>query len=98
MEAAMSGKHVWDEAADRKLRDLRWAGTTWDAIAAEMGLGRWVVLERGRKLGVRRRPREFTVQETADCPCRPAGHPDTWGLLVKDTVLEGSPYPFPVFL
>lgn len=26
-----------------------------------------------------------------------AGHPVTWGLLTAGTVLEGTPYPFPVF-
>jgi hypothetical protein len=27
----------------------------------------------------------------------PAGHPDTWGLINKGTVLEGAKYPYPVF-
>ena len=27
----------------------------------------------------------------------PAGHPLTWGLLTAGTVLDGAPYPFPVF-
>ena len=27
----------------------------------------------------------------------PAGHPTTWGLLVAGTVLDGTPYPYPVF-
>ena len=34
-------------------------------------------------------------------PSRPplcAGHPTTWDLINKGTVLEGSPYPLPVFL
>ena len=32
-----------------------------------------------------------------DRPTLPAGHPDTWGLLIAGTPLEGEPYPFPVF-
>lgn len=32
-----------------------------------------------------------------DRPAMPAGHPVTWGLLTVGTVLEGTPYPFPVF-
>lgn len=27
----------------------------------------------------------------------PAGHRDTWGLLTQGTILDGAPYPHPVF-
>lgn len=30
-------------------------------------------------------------------PPLPAGHPVAWGVLTEHTVLEGTPYPFPVF-
>ena len=33
-----------------------------------------------------------------DRPALPAGHPTSWGLLTSGTSLEGSDYPFPVFL
>ncbi len=33
-----------------------------------------------------------------DRPALPAGHPLSWGLLTDGTSLEGSDYPFPVFL
>ena len=32
-----------------------------------------------------------------DRPALPAGHPDSWGLLTRGTVLDGADYPFPVF-
>ena len=32
-----------------------------------------------------------------DRPALPAGHPLTWGLLTRGTVLDGADYPFPVF-
>lgn len=40
---------------------------------------------------VRGRPNEN------DRPALPAGHPVTWGALVRGTTLEGQGYPFPVF-
>lgn len=33
-----------------------------------------------------------------DRPALPSGHPDTWGLITAGTCIEGSAYPFPVFL
>ena len=96
----MRGQVVWTAALDNDVRTLRTAGLTWDAVAREMRLGRNTVLERGRRIGARRptlRP-EPTTDEAADRPAKPAGHPDTWGLITMGTVLEGAPYPFPVFL
>ena len=93
--------HVqWTPELDMRLQGLREAGLTWDGIAAEMGLGRNTVLERGRKIGARRlRPRPAPVaEESRDRPARQAGHPETWGLLTAGTVLEGEAYPYPVFL
>ena len=94
----MAERFVWDAARDRRLRALRWEGTTWEEIAQAMDIGRYTVLERGRRLGARRRQPPRVEVEAADRPCRPAGHPVTWGLLVTGTVLEGSAYPYPVFL
>jgi hypothetical protein len=93
--------HVrWTAELDERLRVLRGDGQTWDAIAAAMGLGRNTVLERGRKIGVRRRlqPPPCVVEEARDRPPRQAGHPLTWGLINAGTVLEGEAYPYPVFL
>jgi hypothetical protein len=85
---------------DARLKELRGAGLTWDGIAAEMGLGRNTVLERGRRIGARRmvQPRTSTLEEPRDRPPRQAGHPLTWELINHGTVLEGEAYPYPVFL
>jgi hypothetical protein len=73
---------------------------TWPALAEAMGLGRNTVIERGRRIGARNLPRRRPVveAEALDRPPRPPGHPDSWGLITAGTVLEGSPYPFPVFM
>ncbi len=89
---------VWSAELDQRLRDLRWLGMTWEAIAAEMRLGRNTVLERGRRLGARRKPVVRPMAEDADRPARPPGHPLTWGAITEGTVLDGCAYPFPVFL
>jgi hypothetical protein len=83
-----------------RLRALRGSGMTWDGIAAEMGLGRNTVLERGRRIGARRMPVAQTCpqEEPRDRPPRQAGHPLTWELINRGTVLEGEAYPYPVFL
>ncbi len=90
----------WSPELDERLRMLRGGGMTWDRIADAMGLGRNTVLERGRKIGARRRvkPPPCTQEEARDRPPRQAGHPLTWGLINAGTVLEGEPYPYPVFL
>ena len=96
----MRARIVWTAALDGEVRALRMAGLTWDAVAREMCLGRNTVLERGRRLGARRPRRHISpaIDEAADRPAKPAGHPDTWGLIIAGTVLDGTPYPFPVFL
>ncbi len=93
--------HVrWDAELDDRLLRLRWAGVTWDGIAEAMGLGRNTVLERGRKIGARRKTRgqNAAPEEARDRPARQAGHPLTWGMLTAGTVLDGEAYPYPVFL
>ena len=91
---------VWTAELDGQLRALRAAGLTWDAIARDMDLGRNTVLERGRRLGARRlRPVPvFDAAELPDRPARPPGHPSSWAAINAGTVLEGQPYPYPVFL
>lgn len=32
-----------------------------------------------------------------DRPALPPGHPVSWGLLTRGTVLDGADYPYPVF-
>ena len=89
----------WTAGLDEQLKALRAAGFTWDAVALEMALGRNTVLERGRRIGARKpQPLARAVMEAADRPARSPGHPTTWGLINAGTVLEGQPYPYPVFL
>jgi hypothetical protein len=96
----MPAQVKWSEESDACLKQLREVGTTWDGIALAMGLGRNTVLERGRRIGVRRLPPgpPPEPEESRDRPARQAGHPQTWGLLTLGTLLEGEAYPYPVFL
>lgn len=91
----MPQKLTWTEAADTILRRLRAEGETWDSIAAALGLSRWTVIDRGRRIGARRPPPEFVPKPDLARPPLPAGHPISWGLLTQGTVLEGTPYPDP---
>ena len=94
----MPQKHQWTNAEDSQLRRLRAEGATWDAIAAVLHLTRWTVIERGRRIGARRPPPDFVPPP--DDPMREplaAGHPRSWGAITAGTVLEGTPYPLPVF-
>jgi len=93
----MPTKFHWTEAQDLQIRRLRAEGATWDSISAVLGLARWTVIERGRRIGARRPPRESPEQR--EDPARdalPPGHPRTWAVLTVGTVLEGMPYPLPL--
>ena len=96
----MRAKTNWAPELDGLLKSLRDAGRTWDGIAAEMGLGRNTVLERGRKIGARRSAVQVEAcpEESRDRAPRGAGYPACWDLLTLGTPIEGAPYPFPVFL
>lgn len=94
----MPQKLRWTDAQDTQIRRLRSEGASWDAIAAALGLSRWTVIERGRRIGARRPPREFVPPpEDPGRDPLPAGHPRSWGVMTGGTVLEGVPYPLPVF-
>ncbi len=94
----MPAKLVWTEAQDTQIRRLRAEGASWDMIAAILGLARWTVIERGRRIGARRPPREFVApSEDLHREPLPAGHPRSWGAITEDTVLADTPYPLPVF-
>jgi len=94
----MINKHRWTAAEDNQLRRLRAEGATWDAIAAVLHLTRWTVIERGRRIGARRPPPDFVAPpEDPGREPLPPGHPRSWGAITADSVLEGTPYPLPVF-
>jgi hypothetical protein len=91
-------KLLWTAAQDTRIRRLRREGATWDTIAAELGLSRSTIIERGRRIGARPPPPEFIPEP--DEPHRgplPAGHPRTWGVMTAGSVLADEPYPLPMF-
>ena len=94
----MPKKIIWTDAQDTQIRRLRTEGASWDTIAAILGLSRWTVIERGRRIDARPPPREFVPppEDPARDPL-PAGHPRSWDVLTAGTVLESTPYPLPVF-
>jgi hypothetical protein len=87
----------WTEAADQTIHQMRAKGATWAAIGTILGLSRNTIIERGRRIhaagGPSVIPRPVRVPE--EDPNRSplyAGHPVSWGLLTKGTLLEGTPY------
>jgi hypothetical protein len=95
----MPRKFLWTEAQDVQIKRLRTEGASWDAIASIMGLTRWAIIDRGRRIGARPPPPEFvaSLEDPGRDPL-PAGHPRSWSMLTVGTVLEGTPYPLPVFI
>jgi hypothetical protein len=95
----MPRKLVWTEAQDTQIRRLRAEGASWDAISTILGMARWTVIDRGRRIGAPRPSREVVApQEDPSRDPLPAGHPRSWGVLTAGTVLENTPYPLPVFV
>lgn len=94
----MPNKLIWTEAQDSQIRRLRTEGASWDVISAILGHTRWAVIDRGRRIGARPPPREFVPPpEDPHRDPLPAGHPRSWGVITVGTLLEGTPYPLPVF-
>ena len=92
----------WTQHADAHLLHLRAAGLPWRAVAQELRVGRNAAIERARRLGL---PPMNHVQpppkppiERIDRPALPAGHPLSWAAITANSPLDGTPYPFPVFL
>jgi hypothetical protein len=87
----------WTEVQDTKIKRMRAECASWDTIAIAIGVTRWTVIERGRRLGARLPPPDFVPP--ADDPERPAlppGHRETWDAINRGLSLEGMPYPIPV--
>ena len=86
----------WTEAQDMVIRRMRTECETWDAIAIAVGVTRWTVIERGRRLGARLPPHDYVPPgEDPERPALPPGHRETWGVIIRGTSMEGSPYPIP---
>jgi hypothetical protein len=96
MEAGVPKKIEWTEVQDMKIKRMRAACASWDCIASAIGVTRWTVIERGRRIGARLPPPDFEPPpEDPDRAPLPAGHPETWEVINKGTSLEGAPYPIP---
>lgn len=92
----MPVKLLWTNAQDTQIRRMRAEGETWEAIGLILGLSRWAVIERGRRINARPPPPDFIP--VLDDPHRdplPAGHPRTWAMMNAGTVLADEPYPMP---
>jgi hypothetical protein len=93
----MPKRIVWTEAQDMQIRRMRASRASWDIIAAAVGVTRWTVIERGRRLNARLPPPDTDDQpiEDPERPPLPAGHPESWGAIIRGTTLEGVVYPIP---
>jgi hypothetical protein len=86
----------WTEVQDMKIKRMRAESVSWDIIAVAVGVTRWTVIERGRRLGARLPPPGFEPPpEDPERPALPPGHPETWGIIIKGTLAEGMLYPIP---
>lgn len=96
-EADLPKRIEWTAVQDMKIKRMRAESASWDSIALAVGVTRWTVIERGRRLGARLPPPDFEPpSEDPERPPLPPGHRETWGAIVKGMCLEGMPYPTPV--
>jgi hypothetical protein len=96
-EADVPKRIEWTQVQDMKIKRMRAENASWDSIATAIGLTRWTVIERGRRLGARLPPPDFVpAPEDPERPTLPSGHAATWGIIIKGTSMEGTPYPIPI--
>lgn len=97
----MPSQIIWSDARDAMLRRMRAEGCRWADIADAFGISRSAAIERGRRIGAPRPPREHVRPDpvTTDLarPPLPAGHPRSWGLITAGTLLDGAAWPLPQF-
>ena len=92
----MPRKAVWTPGQDTQIRRLRTEGASWDVIGLTLGLARWTVIERARAIGAERPPVNAVAElDESDRAPLPAGHPDTWGAINRETELENVPFRAP---
>jgi hypothetical protein len=96
-ELSMPKRIEWTEVQDMKIKRMRAEREAWDVIAVAVGVTRWTVIERGRRIGARLPPADFEpLQDDPERSALPSGHTETWGAIIQGTLLEGVPYPIPV--
>ena len=94
----MPVKIAWTEAQDLKIKRLRAERASWETIAAEAGVSVWAAVDRARRIGARPPPPDYLPPpEDPEREAYPAGHPSCWTPIVAGTLLDGVPYPLPVF-
>lgn len=94
----MTHRLPWTAAQDAQLRRLRAEGSDWGDIARVLGRERAEVEARGAAISARRPPPDFIPPpDNPDREPLSAGHPRSWGALVKGTLLDGDDYPLPCF-
>jgi hypothetical protein len=92
----MPSKLLWTEGQDTQIRRLRTEGADWDLIAQTLGLTRWAIIQRSRRLGVSRRPDHAPARpDETDRPPLQAGHPHSWGAITAGSPLENVPFKVP---
>jgi hypothetical protein len=91
----MPRKIVWTNGQDTQIRRLRTEGASWDVIALTLGLARWTVIERGRRIGVGHRPANAAAPDDSGRAPLAAGHADSWGAINRNTTLDGVPFQLP---
>jgi hypothetical protein len=91
--------YLWTAERDARVRELYQAGRTWQEIAEMFHTTRAAVVARGHRLGLVDRqglpasPRPVPPPFIRGVHPLPAGHAETWGLLVQGTLLDGVQWP-----
>jgi hypothetical protein len=88
---------MWTETQDATLRRMRLDGISYDIIGTHLGLHRETVRARAKEIGAVRPPPPPSQKIDPDRPPLRPGDPISWGAITKGTVLEGEPYPMPLF-
>lgn len=90
-------KREWTAGQDDCIRVMRSVGATWQQIADVLKVPHQAVIDRGRAVLRAERgsvPREAEVAaEVRERGPLPAGHPVSWGILTRGTMLEGTKWP-----
>lgn len=90
----MAIANIWTAARDSLLTRLRAECATWEVISDQLHLPISTCMDRARTIGAKR-PMviSFVKEDVSDArQPLPPGHPTTWGLLTRGTVLEGVRY------
>lgn len=98
----MPAPRTWTDGEIKRLQELN-GSVPAEALASEFGCCRSALIEKEHRLGIRRNRLASAPIATSkyhplppfprDWQPLPAGHPETWGLLTRGTVLDGTAWP-----